>query len=137
MKKLIKLQVLSICLVASIQSFATEVEIFTDTAHPVMLDAEGDGVQVHYYNLDVGMNALSLVQQQLQKGVANVDINTAKQVIISQQANLQQLQGNFLVAQYGLNQYPAIVFDQKAVVYGYTSLGAALKEYQTWQASNS
>ena len=36
--------------------------------------------------------------------------------------------------QYGIDRYPAIVFDGKVVVYGLTDLNAALDHYQTWQA---
>ena len=119
------------------QAFATEVEIFTDSTHPVALDVQDSNLQVHYYNLDVGFNALNSIEQQIQPGIAGVNASQAQQIIDSQQTNLKQLKGNFLVSQYGLSQYPAIVFDQREVVYGYTSLQAALKEYQTWLSSNS
>jgi integrating conjugative element protein (TIGR03757 family) len=35
---------------------------------------------------------------------------------------------------YGIDRYPAIVFEGKAVVYGVTDLGAANRIYQKWQA---
>lgn len=35
--------------------------------------------------------------------------------------------------QYGLSQYPAIVFDGRAVVYGVTLFDTALERYQAWQ----
>ena len=36
--------------------------------------------------------------------------------------------------QYGIDRYPAIVFDGKAVVYGLTDLNSALDHYRTWRA---
>lgn len=36
--------------------------------------------------------------------------------------------------QYGIDRYPAIVFDSKAVVYGVTDLKAALGFHQAWRA---
>jgi len=36
-------------------------------------------------------------------------------------------------AQYGLDRYPAIVFDGEAVVYGVTDLQAALQRYRQWR----
>lgn len=37
-------------------------------------------------------------------------------------------------AQYGLDRYPAIVFDGQAVVYGVTDLDLALAHYRAWRA---
>jgi len=34
--------------------------------------------------------------------------------------------------QYGVNRYPAIVFDGQAVIYGVTDVQAALTHYQAW-----
>ena len=36
--------------------------------------------------------------------------------------------------QTGVDRYPAILFDGKAVVYGITDLGAALDYYRAWRA---
>jgi integrating conjugative element protein (TIGR03757 family) len=36
-------------------------------------------------------------------------------------------------AQYGVDRYPAIVFDGRAVVYGVTDLVDAVERYETWQ----
>jgi integrating conjugative element protein (TIGR03757 family) len=35
--------------------------------------------------------------------------------------------------QYGVDRYPAIVFDERAVVYGVTNLIKALDRYEAWQ----
>ena len=39
--------------------------------------------------------------------------------------------------QYGIDRYPAIVFDGKAVVYGITDVRAATQRYQQWQAGEA
>ena len=39
--------------------------------------------------------------------------------------------------QYGINRYPAIVFDGQAVVYGVTDIKAATLLYQQWQVKGS
>ena len=36
-------------------------------------------------------------------------------------------------AQYGIDRYPAIVFDGEAVVYGVTDLADAMNRYRQWQ----
>lgn len=36
--------------------------------------------------------------------------------------------------QYGIERYPAIVFDGRAVVYGITDIRAATERYRQWQA---
>ena len=39
--------------------------------------------------------------------------------------------------QYGIDRYPAIVFDGQAVVYGLTDIPAATQLYQRWQAESA
>ena len=39
--------------------------------------------------------------------------------------------------QYGIDRYPAIVFDGQAVVYGLTDIPAATQLYQRWQAGSA
>jgi integrating conjugative element protein (TIGR03757 family) len=43
-------------------------------------------------------------------------------------------QGLAKAMQYGIDRYPAVVFDGQAVVYGVTDLQAAIGHYQTWRA---
>ena len=40
------------------------------------------------------------------------------------------------VMQYGLDRYPAIVFDSQAVVFGITDLEQALRLYRQWQEAS-
>ena len=39
--------------------------------------------------------------------------------------------------QYGIDRYPAVVFDGRAVVYGLTDIPAATQLYQRWQAESA
>ena len=39
--------------------------------------------------------------------------------------------------QYGIDRYPAIVFDGQAVVHGLTDIRAAIQLYQRWQAESA
>ena len=38
--------------------------------------------------------------------------------------------------QYGIDRYPAIVFDGQAIIYGVTDLKTARMQYQSWLAGN-
>jgi integrating conjugative element protein (TIGR03757 family) len=40
-------------------------------------------------------------------------------------------------SQYGLDRYPAVVFDGRAVVYGVTSVADALNHYRQWQGASA
>ena len=42
-------------------------------------------------------------------------------------------QGLAKAMQYGVDRYPAIVFDGQAVVYGVTDVQTALAHYQSWR----
>ena len=71
------------------------------------------------------------------------DPNRSKQIAVQR---IQQLDEQTMAAvqnaavglakamQYGIDRYPAIVFDGKAVVYGLTDLNSALDHYRTWRA---
>ena len=70
------------------------------------------------------------------------DPNRSKQIAVQR---IQQLDEQTMAAvqnaavglakamQYGIDRYPAIVFDGKAVVYGLTDLNSALDHYRTWR----
>ena len=71
------------------------------------------------------------------------DPNRSKQIAVQR---IQQLDEQTMAAvqnaavgiakamQYGVDRYPAIVFDGEAVVYGLTDLRIALNHYQVWWA---
>jgi len=48
------------------------------------------------------------------------------------QALREAYQGLILAMQYGLDRYPAVIFDQQVIVYGVTDLRQATKQYRLW-----
>ena len=99
------------------------------------------GIKVSLYNLD----AAKALSRDLSQGLpANPE--AAKTIMLerlhgqgSQALNQRYLaayQGLIKSLNYGLDRYPAIVFNQgQAVVYGVTDLQEALAVYQRWSAA--
>ena len=96
------------------------------------------GIQLSLYNL----NAPDSLLTQFDQGLPN-DLEQAKKAILNRFQNIghEKLKQQFMTAyqgvikstEYGLDRYPAIIFDQgKAVVYGITDLKSALLKYQHW-----
>ncbi|MCP4994626.1 MAG: TIGR03757 family integrating conjugative element protein [Gammaproteobacteria bacterium] len=98
-------------------------------------------------NLDLHVYKLGSIQRfetQLSNNLPT-DPNQSKQIALQY---IQQLDeqttasiqnaavGLAKAMQYGIDRYPAIVFDGAVVVYGLTDLSAAADHYQTWQEKN-
>ena len=66
--------------------------------------------------------ALALMKQRI-AGVGQSQLN---------QELREAYQALILSMQYGLDRYPAVIFDQQAIVYGVTDLHAATKQYRHW-----
>jgi integrating conjugative element protein (TIGR03757 family) len=101
---------------------------------------QAQGITVSSYNLD----AAKALSQSLSAGLP-ADPEQARQIMLERlhaqgSAALKgryqdAYQGLMKSLQYGLDRYPAIVFNQgQAVVYGETDLNAALQAYQRWSA---
>lgn len=113
------------------------IEVFTDsTLHEV-----GDTGNVTVYVID----RIDQLERALSKDLST-DPEKAKQEALlrfqTMDARLsQQLENaaNGLVKakHYGIDRYPAIVFDGEAVVYGVTDVDAAKSGYLQWQAEGS
>ena len=72
-----------------------------------------------------------------------VEPQAAKQIALHRIENLDEQTRSSMHAaatalakamQYGVDRYPAVVFDGEAVVYGVTDLTVALEQYRAWQA---
>lgn len=96
------------------------------------------GVKYTRYELD----RINRLQRELSHGLPK-DPGKAKQLVLRRfqlmnTAVGQQLKnaanGLIKAMQYGIDRYPAIVFDGKAVVYGITDIRAATQRYRQWQA---
>ena len=119
------------------------IEVFTSTKYPIVeTDAKRAGnsvrgAEIIVYEID-GIQSvervLSLnlpVEPQQSKHIALQRI----QVLDDQRrARMRRSAvGLARAMQYGIDRYPAIVFDGQTVVYGVTDLKAALSHYQTWR----
>lgn len=50
---------------------------------------------------------------------------------------IQAYQGIMAAVRYGLEKYPAIIFDGESVIYGVTDLDDALNRYSAWKAGQA
>ena len=119
-------------------------------------DAEGPVIEAFVGNIELGLREpenttvynierIAHLQQALSKDLPS-DPEKAKKLVLDrfQQIDTQlshelENAANGLVQamQYGIDRYPAIVFDGKAVVYGITDVRAATQRYQQWQAGEA
>jgi integrating conjugative element protein (TIGR03757 family) len=93
-------------------------------------------IDLQVYHLDGIQQFESMLSRALP-----TDLKQAKQLALQR---LQHLDGKLISAmqqaaiglaktmQYGLDRYPAIVFDRQAVVFGMTDLKSALEYYRRW-----
>jgi len=116
------------------------IEVLTSSAYPVT-GRQGQqaetGVVFHYYAID-GIHQLeSNLSQKLP-----ADPEVAKPLVLNRIEHLgedamgrlqQSATGLAKALQYGIDRYPAIVFDGAAVVYGVTDIQTALRHYQQWR----
>jgi integrating conjugative element protein (TIGR03757 family) len=120
------------------------VEFFTTTANGIQWDLEAEtkaadrNIELQFYELD----GIQRFETQLSNNLPT-DPNQSKQIALQR---IQQLDKRAMAAvqnaavgvakamQYGVDRYPAIVFDGEAVVYGLTDLSSALDHYRAWRA---
>ena len=102
--------------------------------NPVVNNA--DGITVYY------IDRIDRLQKELSKDLP-ADPVTAKQTALHRFQRMDNklshelenaANGLVQATQYGIDRYPAIVFDGKAVVYGITDIRAATQLYRQWQA---
>ncbi|MBR9910333.1 MAG: TIGR03757 family integrating conjugative element protein [Gammaproteobacteria bacterium] len=110
------------------------IEVFADST----FQQEAPGVEnVTVYVID----RIERLQQQLSQGLPR-DPESAKQEVIQRFQGLdthlsRQLEnaaiGLLKAQRYGIDRYPAMVFEGRAVVYGVVDLGEATGRYRQWQ----
>jgi len=123
------------------------VEIFTTTDSPIAGEvginrqALRGETESHVYELD----SIRRTEAKLSEGLS-ADPEQSKRVVLQRfqqlsEADRTRMQRDAMglakAMQYGLDRYPAIVFDSQAVVYGVTDVQAALAHYQTWRSGNT
>ncbi|MFT6491855.1 TIGR03757 family integrating conjugative element protein [Haliea sp.] len=115
----------------------SEIEVFIDSMNPVANYA--DGITVYY------IDRIDRLQKELSIDLP-ADPEAAKQTALHRFQRIDShlsselenaAKGLVQAMQYGIDRYPAIVFDGKAVVYGITDVRAATQRYQQWQAGEA
>ena len=128
---------------ASTSQQALLVEVFTTADREVQWELEVETRATQ--NIDIQVYALDGIQRFEAKLSSDLptDPDQSKQIALQR---IQQLDEQTMAAvqnaaiglakamQYGVDRYPAIVFDGEAVVYGMTDLSSALDHYRTWRA---
>jgi integrating conjugative element protein (TIGR03757 family) len=109
------------------------IEVFTDSRFEVINGTDNATVYV--------IDRIEQLQQALSMGLPSKP-ETAKTLVMQRfQGMNSQLssemenaaKGLVQALHYGIDRYPAILFDGKVVVYGVTDINAATRIYQQWQ----
>ena len=119
------------------------VEVFTTTDVPIAGEAginrqalSGEK-ELHVYELD----GIRRTEAKLSEGL-QADPEQSKRVVLQRFQQMREgdrtrmqraAMGLAKAMQYGVDRYPAIVFDGQAVVYGVTDVQIALAHYRTWR----
>jgi len=117
--------------------------VFTTTESPVTSEAVLDTklgyreIEFHVYALD----GIQRIETKLSQGLT-ADPEQSKRVVLQRFQQLHdddraQLQraamGLAKAMQYGVDRYPAIVFDGEVVIYGIADIREALHRYKQWR----
>lgn len=118
-------------------------EVFTTTESPVTAESAFNRhpgsreMEFHIYELD----GIQRIEAKLSDGLT-ADPEQSKQVVLQRfqqlheedRARMQRAaMGLAKAMQYGIDHYPAIVFDGEVAIYGVTDIGEALHRYQEWR----
>ena len=132
------------CAITGFASYADEVTVPHSTVVITSDQFPFSGVNVSgvspFYQL-FNLDAVDRIEQRLGKNLpADEDKALAlmkRRIAEAGQSQLNQelreaYQALILSMQYGLDRYPAVIFDQQVIVYGVTDLHAAIKQYRQW-----
>lgn len=118
---------------------ALVIEVFTTSEQPVV-GGEHERLRIAT-NTIYAVDGLERFESGLSEGLP-ADPNTAKAEALRRFQHLDDTSmapaknaafGLAKAVQYGVDRYPAIVFEGRAVVYGVTDLVEALNRYEAWQ----
>lgn len=118
------------------------VEVFTTSVLPIArapdLPRPQSGViELQIYELD----GIQLIEAKLSDGLT-ADSEKSKRVVLQRFQELREddrarmqraAMGLAKAMQYGIDRYPAIVFDGEVAIYGVTDIGEALHRDQEWR----
>ena len=118
------------------------VEVFTTTELPVTGEAAITSeavhakIEFHIYELD----GIQRIEAKLSDGLT-ADPEQSKQVVLQRFQQLREedrarmqraAMGLAKAMQYGVDRYPAIVFNGEVAIYGVTDIGEASDRYRLW-----
>ena len=120
------------------------IEVFTSDKHPV-IDTDANGARDTLRGLKITVHKIDGIQSVERALSLNLPVEpqAAKQIALHRIENLEAPTRASMHAsatalakamQYGIDRYPAIVFDGEVVVYGVTDLTVALEQYRAWQS---
>ena len=115
------------------------VEVFTSIGLPIDTDFKSDETAdtVDVYEID----GIERFESGLSRGLPD-DHRVAKRIALERVGRVAEVQiqrvqraalGLTKAMQYGLDRYPAIVFDGQAVVFGVDDVREAIDRYRQWQ----
>jgi len=119
------------------------IEVFTRADTPIIglqafsVGSGYEGPRVHIYVLD-GLQALEAkFSENLARDPSQARRQALERIYRLNKTDRARLQrtavGLARAVHYGIDRYPAMVFDGQLVVYGLTDLEAALAHYRRWQ----
>jgi integrating conjugative element protein (TIGR03757 family) len=119
------------------------IEVFTAIDRPVSpstidrLTGQAVNIELQVYRIDGIQQVEAALSHHLPRDPAvakRVALDRIQQLDNSARARMQRAAiGLTKALQYGIDRYPAMVFDGQCVVYGVTELGQALRQYHLWQ----
>lgn len=132
--KIIKIIFLIIFTAFTNDVLATNIQIFTDTIHPVNTANITSDVHIEYYKLDQLNLLIKKINQAIHnENKENAAAQTKKMIIVYKHAINHAVLGMNLAQKYEIKKIPAIVFDQgKYIVFGQISLQKSFQEYKQW-----
>ena len=124
----------------------TQVEVFITTDLQIV-DESALTTKELYQNIDLQfypLNGIQLIETELSKGLTGQSDQSKRlalqriQMLDDQTRTRMQRSavGLARAMQYGIDRFPAIVFDGKVVVYGVIDLDSALVHYQAWRTGD-
>lgn len=120
---------------------APMIEAFTSHDLPITSRYHDESTAIEKQVVAYEIDGVERLERFLSDGLPN-NPEAAKRVALARIAELDEARmsaveqgtlGLAKAAQYGLDRYPAIVFNGEAVVYGITNVKAAVDLYQAWR----
>jgi len=122
------------------------IEVFTSAQYPV-IETNAAGSSSHLQGLEITVYEIDGIQSVEHDLSLNLPVEPqqSKQIALRRIRNLDEQTRSKMHAsaialakamQYGVDRYPAVVFDGEAVVYGVTDLTVAIEQYRAWQTGS-